>query len=172
MRKHTEGFVCKTCGVTFCDRIRNDRLRKFCSRSCSSKYSWLNYTENMLKASRAKSSPIFKNSVFTCEYCGTKEVRRSTKHRWCDSCVRPSSFKSDRSLLIKYGISWREYETMLVQQNNKCKICLQTPKRANVDHCHITGKVRGILCSRCNGVLEFIEDSDRLARALCYIGTV
>jgi hypothetical protein len=61
---------------------------------------------------------------------------------------------------------------MMIKQDGKCLICLQIPKRYNVDHCHKTGKIRGLLCSRCNGVLEFIEDSERLSRALSYIGSV
>jgi len=171
MRKPSGGFTCQHCGVLFCDRVRQDRQRKFCSKSCSSKYSWSNYTDNMLEGIKSRKSPIFKNATFTCEFCGKDEVKRSTKHRWCDDCVRPGSFKKDRSLLINYNISWREYETMLNKQDNKCLICLTVPKRSNVDHCHKTGKVRGILCSRCNAVLEFIEDSERLSRALNYLGS-
>ena len=171
-RKYHEGFKCTNCKALFCDRVRPDRLRRFCSKSCSSKYNWTHSNENMLRANRGKSSPIFKNSLLVCEFCGHKETRRSSKHRWCDLCVRPESFKFDRNLLIKYGISWREYESMMKKQQNKCLICLQVPTRFNVDHCHKTGKVRGLLCSRCNGVLEFIEDSERLSRALDYIGSI
>lgn len=172
MRKFVQGHTCQECGVMFCDRIRNKRQRKFCSKKCSSKNLWAHYRSDMLSSLRSKKSPIFKDNLVCCEFCGNKEIRRSSKHRWCDDCVRPSFLKFDRGLLIKYGISWREYDAMMEKQEGKCLICLQIPKRYNVDHCHVTGKVRGLLCSRCNGVLEFIEDSERLKRALQYIGSV
>lgn len=172
MRKYVEGSTCLECGVLFCDRVRNKRQRQFCSKSCSSKHKWANYRSDMLKALRSKKSPIFKDGLIECEFCGGKEIRRSARHRWCDQCVRPKSFKFDRSLLIKYGISWRQYEIMMEKQEGKCLICLQVPTRYNVDHCHQTGKVRGLLCSRCNGALEFIEDTERLSRALDYIGSI
>lgn len=171
MRKTENGFVCLECKVMFCDRLRPTRLRKFCSKSCASRYQWTNYRSEMLNSLVSKQSPIFKNGEILCEFCGNKQTKRSSRHRWCDACVRPEFFKFDRSLLIKYGISWREYDAMMKSQNGKCLICLQTPVRYNVDHCHITNKVRGLLCSRCNGVLEFIEDSGRLQRALNYIGS-
>lgn len=172
MRKSVTGFKCKNCGVLFCDRIRSDRLRKFCSKSCSSKFKWRNNRSKMLDCLSNKKSFVFKEAEFKCEHCNKTQIKRSAKHRWCDDCVRPAYFKKDRSLLVKYGISWREYEKMLRDQNGKCSICLETPKTYNVDHCHKTKKVRGVLCSRCNGVLEFIEDSPRLFRALQYLGSV
>jgi hypothetical protein len=172
MRKSEEGFVCQECGVKFCDRMRKNRTRKFCSKSCSSKNLWTNYRSEMVSSLQCKKSPIFKTDKIICEFCGNEQTKRSANHRWCDLCVRPSSFKFDRSLLIKYGFSWREYEKMLIKQDYKCLICMQIPKRYNVDHCHKTGKIRGLLCSRCNGILEFIEDSERLRRALTYLGSV
>jgi hypothetical protein len=172
MRKYTEGFVCQECGVTFCDRVHKNRIRQFCSKSCSSKSLWRNHRSEMVDSLQSKKSPIFKSDKIICEFCGSEQTKRSTKHRWCDSCVRPTSFRFDRGLLIKYGLSWREYDDMMSKQDRKCLICMQIPKRYNVDHCHKTGKVRGLLCSRCNGVLEFIEDKERLSRALKYLGSV
>jgi hypothetical protein len=171
MRKDEDGFICLECGVSFCDLRRSTRLRKFCSKSCSSRNRWKHYRSDMLQSLSSKKSPIFKDAQIYCEFCGAEQIKRSSKHRWCDFCVRPESVKFDRGLLIKYGISWREYDSMLNKQKGKCLICLQIPVRYNVDHCHKTNKVRGLLCSRCNGVLEFIEDSERLQRALRYIGS-
>jgi Autographiviridae endonuclease VII len=66
----------------------------------------------------------------------------------------------------KYGISIEEYQRMLEQQNGVCAICHQAESvtwkgRAiplAVDHCHKTGKVRGLLCNRCNRVLSLFDD--------------
>jgi hypothetical protein len=66
----------------------------------------------------------------------------------------------------KYGISLLEYELRLALQNGACAICEKKPKRLLcVDHCHVTGKVRGLLCSKCNSALGFYGDDPKLAQA-------
>jgi hypothetical protein len=60
----------------------------------------------------------------------------------------------------KYGISSHDYERMFLAQNARCKICLTdrpSRNRFHVDHDHATGKIRGLLCSRCNGSLGWYE---------------
>lgn len=62
-----------------------------------------------------------------------------------------------------YGITLEQYNEMLLKQNNQCAIChkyntaLQKP--LFVDHDHKTGKVRGLLCTKCNFMLGAIQDS-------------
>lgn len=69
---------------------------------------------------------------------------------------------------IKYGITIEEYKSMLQEQEGKCKLCNKEehvrgtsldrkPKRLAVDHCHTTGKVRGLLCHNCNVMLGQYE---------------
>ena len=76
--------------------------------------------------------------------------------------------------LNKYGLSKDEYTEMLEKQDHKCKIC-NTPlkdlkARLHVDHNHLTGKVRGLLCRACNhGVGNFKDDVFLLQRAINYI---
>ena len=75
----------------------------------------------------------------------------------------------------KYGISPEDYDTMLKEQDNKCKICLvsfTTLKLQNihVDHCHTTNQIRGLLCSCCNGGLGFFKDNtETLTNAIVYL---
>ena len=63
----------------------------------------------------------------------------------------------------KYGITFTEFKEMFEIQESKCKICQKElellDKNTHVDHCHFSGKVRGILCSRCNLTLGQIKDS-------------
>lgn len=65
------------------------------------------------------------------------------------------------SLKHQYGISDVFYENMKIFQGGKCAICLTEPKNhvLFVDHCHKTGKVRGLLCRKCNAVLGMCNDS-------------
>ena len=76
------------------------------------------------------------------------------------------------SLLGKYGLTPSEYYALLSVQGNQCYVCLRAPgvRRLCVDHDHVTGKVRGLLCGKCNTYLGHIKDSidaaDRLATYL------
>ena len=60
-----------------------------------------------------------------------------------------------------------EYELRLARQNGACAICKKTPKRRLlcVDHCHVTGKVRGLLCKKCNSGLGFYDDDAKRMQA-------
>ena len=68
----------------------------------------------------------------------------------------------------KYGITDAEYNTMLTEQGNTCKICRSTPTREqlSVDHDHSSGRIRGLLCRRCNRMLGFVRDSEALLIAM------
>lgn len=57
----------------------------------------------------------------------------------------------------KYGISYEEFQEMLLKQNNKCYLCDVTLKKPHLDHSHETKKVRKILCVGCNTMLGRVE---------------
>jgi Autographiviridae endonuclease VII len=69
----------------------------------------------------------------------------------------------------KYGITLEDYESMLKKQNNVCAICFKEDmtieansmrlKGLCIDHCHITNKVRGLLCNKCNPMIGYSQDS-------------
>jgi hypothetical protein len=89
---------------------------------------------------------------------------------------RPYDYKNDRDSKLKriYGISYSEYLTMLEAQGGCCAICgtNDTGKRKAfaVDHCHETGKIRGLLCSNCNtGIGNLRDDIGLLERAIEYL---
>lgn len=80
----------------------------------------------------------------------------------------------DRDLKKMYGISLEKYNEILCSQNNSCAICKkhkdEFTKALAVDHCHTTGKVRGLLCTNCNRALGNIRDSiDGLKNAILYL---
>lgn len=76
-------------------------------------------------------------------------------------------------LVRDYGIGIEEYRAMLKRQNGVCAICQvtrDTNYSLHVDHCHDTGKVRGLLCGSCNKMLGLArDDRARLARAAEYL---
>jgi Recombination endonuclease VII len=64
-----------------------------------------------------------------------------------------------------YGISWADYEAMFERQGGACAICKRTGLTLCVDHCHLTGEVRGLLCIRCNSAIGFCSDDPALLLA-------
>lgn len=76
--------------------------------------------------------------------------------------------------LKKYGITIADYERMLAEQGGVCAICRSKdpgPKGTfHIDHCHTTGRVRGLLCTRCNpGLGYFQDDPELLSSAISYL---
>jgi len=70
-----------------------------------------------------------------------------------------------------YGLSLEEIDQMLIAQDHKCLICgkVLTESNRHIDHDHKTGKVRGILCSRCNNGLWPLEDEKFMKAATEYL---
>lgn len=86
---------------------------------------------------------------------------------------KPNGIRSrDNSLLKKrYGITLEQKETMISDQNNKCKIC-NKPKELVVEHCHDTKIVLGLTCEKCNILVANLENNmELLPTALIYIST-
>lgn len=85
----------------------------------------------------------------------------------CFDC-NPKTAKG-HSLLALYGISILEYENILKRQNGICKICghvCKTGRNLAVDHDHKTGRIRGLLCNKCNtGLGNFNDDPVLLRKA-------
>ena len=87
-----------------------------------------------------------------------------------------------RNTMLKrnYGITLDEYYYLEDLQQGRCKICGKEEKQHShkqgrvdslrVDHCHSTGKVRGLLCSKCNfGIGQFQDDINLLEKAIQYL---
>lgn len=71
-----------------------------------------------------------------------------------------------------YNITIEEYNDLLLDQNGRCKICNNesTARKLAVDHCHITGKVRGLLCNKCNMAIGLLfENEEIMLSALMYV---
>jgi hypothetical protein len=71
----------------------------------------------------------------------------------------------------KYGITQDQVDILLASQGGVCAICLNPPnKQLYVDHDHLTGRVRGLLCHRCNLALGMLGDNESgIRRALNYL---
>jgi hypothetical protein len=82
---------------------------------------------------------------------GYRRRKRLAGNKW---------YSPEKRLAQVYGLSVEDYNAMLARQGGACAICKQAPTRRPlfVDHCHTTGKVRGLLCHGCNAALGFMRD--------------
>ena len=76
--------------------------------------------------------------------------------------------KRDNHLKREYGITLKEYNRLWEEQEGCCKICGEHEtvlnKTLHVDHCHTSGKVRGLLCSTCNTGLGMFKDNQEILK--------
>lgn len=98
-----------------------------------------------------------------CIDCGTKERLDRYHNKGGKERQKQLSFKHN---LSKYGMTVKDYWDLYEKQNCKCAICgdkeIKVKNRERlflyVDHCHSTGKVRGLLCNHCNTLLGMAKD--------------
>lgn len=103
------------------------------------------------------------------EYYNNKSGKTSV----CKDCShkRASKYHKSTYRYAKYGITKECYDSMFKDQNGKCPICkTDLQEEIHIDHCHITGKVRGILCGKCNkGLGQFDDNVIYLTNAIKYL---
>jgi hypothetical protein len=113
-----------------------------------------------------------------CKFCAAdaaREWRRNNPSFEIRRYAKEKTAVRERHLVRKYGVSLAGYEAMLRAQDGKCAIC-QAPEAEqfkgvfHVDHCHSTGRVRGLLCRGCNHILGTVKDNpETLQRAVNYL---
>lgn len=73
------------------------------------------------------------------------------------------------------GVTFATYDSLLKSQGGRCAICggLNDSRRLAIDHCHNTGKIRGLLCRACNtGLGSFRDDPHLMLSAIAYLSSV
>ncbi|MFE7805584.1 endonuclease VII domain-containing protein [Streptomyces sp. NPDC057430] len=98
------------------------------------------------------------------------ERNRTSSDGWSSYC---RDCRAERNRISyfrrKYGLSPTELDAMIKEQVGVCCICLAAPAE-HVDHCHETGRVRGVLCFSCNAALgQFKDRPDAMRRAAAYV---
>jgi hypothetical protein len=89
----------------------------------------------------------------------TDKVKASRRKRRLDNIDFIRIEDKHASRLKKYGVTREQYESLLKTANGKCPVCSRKfgthPNAIAVDHCHQTGVVRGLICSKCNAAEDF-----------------
>lgn len=125
-----------------------------------------------------------------CPFCNTyhplsrfEDTSGKNKRKKCKSCRNADKKKLDcrsgtglrRYLLwTKYKMTEEQYLDMLKLQDGTCKICKGPDNgpwgKLAVDHCHKSGKIRGLLCAKCNkGLGQFNDNPQLMEEAIRYL---
>lgn len=142
-------------------RDKNHKLgRAHWCKACASAYEKARYWKD----------PERERALSLERYRKNHAQRRATSNAYC----RANREKiMARKVLYNYGLSPEKYEAMYRTQGGVCAICRELNicgRRLAVDHDHKTGKVRGLLCAKCNLVLGQARESvDLLYRAADYL---
>jgi hypothetical protein len=122
-------------------------------------------------------SEFYKNPTYKSGYsnkCKSCHNEQTLSHHFANRekrLVQMSEYQKDnyddkrnRDYIRKYGITLELYNEIKEEQDNCCKICGTNESKVSksrlfVDHCHTTGKVRGLLCHNCNSMLGLAKDN-------------
>ena len=95
-----------------------------------------------------------KRGIMERSKAGFKEKRKKVHHRYT------------------YGMSEEQYEALFSKQNGKCGVCEQDiekyGRKTYIDHCHVSGNVRGLLCPGCNTGVGYLDKIGWLEKAQTY----
>lgn len=108
----------------------------------------------------------------SCKICRNRARKLSNKAKEYTENYKEKQKEND--LKRRFNINSQQYEAMLIAQDFSCGICRTHQKDLDkslaVDHCHKTGAIRGLLCSRCNLSLGGFQDSiEVLEKAILYL---
>ena len=158
------GNPCKVCGGT----LRKADKRNHCY-ACAHRRS-------------TQEGDRYANRTAPCAKCNASEWSR---HGWCKPCRRASSARFQKSpkgqesyrkshLRKRYGVTPEFVDALLLAQGGVCAICKrdkhQRQRNWHIDHDHVTGAVRGVLCATCNqGLGQFKDSADMLRSAAAYL---
>jgi hypothetical protein len=159
-REHKGKGLCKQCYAAAWRATHRDKMRVYCA-------AYRNAHRDKVCFYRAAHKREAR-AYGVAYYAAHKEKCAARCHA---NLAAHKEEKRAKNLTRNYGITVREYETLLTAQGARCKICgIISNKRLQVDHAHATGRVRGLLCHKCNkGLGLFREDLTILASAALYL---
>ena len=162
-------LICQHCQQAFTYEKTTGRRRFYCTEEC--KY----------QAGQAQKTARAAETARRCR-CGSINVAR-VGTPVCPDCKKDARdpernrVKERRRTLRRYGLTQLDWDALVATQAGRCAICrTDTPggrgELWHIDHCHDTGRVRGLLCHNCNvGIGNFRDDPTLLARAIEYLAT-
>lgn len=149
--------VCTKCGLEKNESEFNKNKRKTkISLSCWCKQCRREYRKNNLDKIKERNR-LYRIENKERDHSYGKEYRKNN----------PDKLR-DKHLRRNYGITLQQYNEMFEKQEGKCAICgthqSEFKKPLYVDHCHETGKIRGLLCDKCNHAIGLLKDSPNISQ--------
>jgi Recombination endonuclease VII len=156
-----EQMVCPHCGESFIRVRTQGQPRVYCSRKCT-----------MAAAEHRRLERAASRGTRHCA-CGAEVMTRVGKPV-CPDCrkdPRPDAQVRERARTLRtYGLTEADWDAFLLRQGNRCAVC-RTGKpggrgeRWHIDHDHVTGQVRGLLCGKCNSAIGMLQDDPEIIKA-------
>jgi hypothetical protein len=146
----------KTCNK--CGEEKNINLFKKNHAICRTCYNIWQKTKYRIKVNTEEGRQKIRNSHLAWRRKNRLHVRKLSRNS---------------HLKITFGITPEQYDEMCVKQNFKCAVCREKDdmgKRLSIDHDHSTGRIRGLLCTKCNLALGNLKDNtESIKRLLVYL---
>ncbi len=145
-------------------------LSEFCKKSASptGRVSACKVCNKIYRDSR-KEENAAKQKVYY--EANREDYKVKNKIRWAKNKAQNKIKSRTKHLWVSYGMTDEQHMQMYVGQDGCCLLCEQTVEYSKVhtDHDHNTGRVRGLLCARCNLGMCFVDDADFMQRAADYV---
>lgn len=140
--------------------MKGDSPRRLEQRSAAQRSYYRKHRHRILAQEKAK-------------YAANPTAKREQAKRWHHANKDQAKTIARRNHLRRaYGINEEEYSRMLIAAAGRCEICGDAMTTPHIDHCHNTGRVRGLLCETCNlhlGIYEMLYNNPRVKD---YLGEV
>lgn len=155
-----------------CGRCDTDKpLEEFSKSEDRGHQHWCKRCVNDYSKSRYNALAVKRPSEKKCADCGVEKPASAFASGNCRDGLKSACNICERWRRLKnvYGLERAQFESMFALYEGKCWICRRRQATA-VDHCHETGRVRGLLCHICNtGLGKFDDSPESLSRAIAYL---
>lgn len=177
--------MCSQCNGPILDRRKN---KKFCSEACRQKYVEVQTHKGCRVCSQVKAVSEFSKAPTTADRL-SNICKKCVSDKWREWYYKDHDTKKQKNAqvnkvhysqhssvdtvlrrrLSRYGLSNEEFTELVDRSEGLCEICRTEPFEA-IDHCHSTGRVRGLLCGQCNRSLGgFRDDATILKNTIKYV---
>lgn len=178
--------VCKKHGKYYEDEAYITKTSKYSGgislkcKKCAHEKRVIHYAKNREKAIKDAATWKKENRKRVIELVQKDRINNPEKYKkWRDEYYERNKKDINTRAICRYhGLDIQSYEAMIKAQDNKCAVCGKTETRKFrgkdmrlcVDHDHVTGKIRGLLCHDCNtGLGKFLDSPDLLTKAAIYL---
>ena len=166
--------LCKKCFLEK-ELTSKGRICKDCKKDYDTQYVTINHLVLVEKSKEYRKKSLLKKQEYDLQY-RKNNTEKITKQKIKDSLLGKNyKWAKNSHLKRKYNITLLDFDNLLKEQSFLCKICLTdltklSTNKVVVDHCHTSGKVRGVLCSMCNfGLGHFKDNPQSLENAINYL---